>query len=228
MARYRVVATALRLRRGPGTQYPIMGMLWQGAVVEPMDAAGWLPVEADGEVGWVARQYLEEVTELPQSQASFDFASKDGTIAAMRAECQKQGLGLPEQIAYVLATVEWETNRTFKPVREAYWKSEDWRRQNLRYYPYYGRGYVQLTWKANYQKYAGIIGIDLVGNPDLALEPEIALFILVHGFKHGAFTGRKLEDYISREMADFYQARRCINGLDHAADIAQLAKKYLG
>jgi hypothetical protein len=49
-------------------------------------------------------------------------------------------------MAYVLATTQWETAQTFKPVREAFWKDEEWRRVNLaRYYPYYGRGFVQLT-----------------------------------------------------------------------------------
>jgi hypothetical protein len=52
-------------------------------------------------------------------------------------------------MAYVLATTEWETDHTFKPVREAFWKDEAWRQVNLRYYPYYGRGYMQLTWEDN-------------------------------------------------------------------------------
>lgn len=39
-----------------------------------------------------------------------------------------KGLTLPTQIAYVLATVQWETAGTFKPVREAYYipKAEEW------------------------------------------------------------------------------------------------------
>lgn len=226
---YKVTASVLNIRRGPGTQYQVTGKLTKGAIVHPVDTAGWLPVEADGCVGWVSRQYLEEVQEASPTPPApvYDFATKEGTIAAIRAESLKQGLGLPEQVAYVLATVEWETNRTFKPVREAYWKSEEWRRRNLRYYPYYGRGYVQLTWEANYRKYAKILGIDLVGNPDLALEPEIALFILVHGFKTGAFTGKKLEDFVKEDGYDFIQARRCINALDKAEEIAALAEKYL-
>ena len=227
---FSVKASALNIRRGPGTQYPVAGQLQQGALIKPVDMTGWLPVAADGYVGWVARQYLEEVPEPPQTtpvQTSHDFSTKEGTIAAIRAECERQGLGLPEQIAYVLATVELETNGIFKPVREAYLKSEEWRRQNLRYYPYYGRGFVQLTWKANYQKYAAILGVDLVHNPDKALEPEIALFILVHGFKTGAFTGKKLADFINAAGADFVQARRCINALDRAKEIAALAERYL-
>lgn len=164
----------------------------------------------------------------PIINGEYDFSSREGVIAAIKAECQKQGLSLPAQIAYVLATTEWETAHTFQPVREAFWKDEDWRRRHLsRYYPYYGRGYVQLTWEANYRKYAKILGIDLVGEPDLALEPRTALYILVHGFKTGAFTGKKLSDYINEGKTDFYNARRCINRLDRADEIAALAEKFL-
>ncbi len=54
--------------------------------------------------------------------------------------------------AYALATACHETAYTMQPVREAFWLSENWRRTHLRYYPFYGRGYVQLTWKANYER----------------------------------------------------------------------------
>ena len=157
-----------------------------------------------------------------------DFSTKEGTIAAIKWECKAQGIGLNTQIAYVLATTKWETAQTFKPVKEAFWLSEDWRREHLKkYYPYYGRGYVQLTWKNNYQKYSQILGVDLVNNPDEALKENIALFILVHGFKTGTFTGRKITDYIDSSKTDFLNARRCINGTDHAHDIADFAKQYL-
>jgi predicted chitinase len=156
-----------------------------------------------------------------------DFSTKEGTIAAIKWECKAQEIGLNTQIAYVLATTKWETAQTFKPVKEAFWLSEDWRRQNFRYFPYYGRGYVQLTWKNNYEKYSKILGIDLVNNPDLAMKENVALFILVHGFKTGTFTGRKITDYIDSNKTDFVNARRCINGKDHAHDIAEFAKQYL-
>jgi predicted chitinase len=156
-----------------------------------------------------------------------DFSTKQGTTAAIKHECKAQDIGLNTQMAYVLATVEWETAQTFKPVKEAFWKSEEWRRENFRYYPYYGRGYVQLTWETNYAKYAEVLGVDLVKNPDLAMKPQYALFILVHGFKTGTFTGRKITDYINVHQIDFVNARRCINGRDRAHDIAQIAEKYL-
>ncbi len=72
--------------------------------------------------------------------SGYKFNTKDDTVKSIAAECRRQGIGLDTQIAYVIATVEWETGNTFKPVKEAYWLSEDWRRRNLRYYPYFGRG----------------------------------------------------------------------------------------
>ena len=158
---------------------------------------------------------------------SFDFSSKAGTVVAIKAGCKQHGIGLPVQVAYVLATVEWETAKKFQPVKEAFWNSEQWRKTHLRYYPYYGRGYVQLTWKNNYEKYAKLLSIDLVNDPDKALVPQTALFVLCHGFKTGTFTGRKITDYLTADTKDFVGARRCVNGTDRATDIAALAEGYL-
>ena len=168
----------------------------------------------------------------------FDFSTRESTINEIKMECRRQGLKLNAQIAYVLATTQWETAQTFRPVRESYWwdnqygfeKAEKMRQSHAnigRYFPYYGRGYVQITWRTNYEKYSKILGIDLVNNPDLALQPETALFILVHGFKTGTFTGRKISDYIDQSKADFLEARRCINGLDKNKEIAAIAQDFL-
>jgi hypothetical protein len=67
------------------------------------------------------------------------------TLDAIKIGFPQHGIGLSVQIAYVLATVEWETAKTFKPVKEAFWKDEQWRRTNLGYHPNNGRGYGQLT-----------------------------------------------------------------------------------
>lgn len=170
---------------------------------------------------------LKEISEELGDKKEHDFTSKKGTIDAITWECKAQGIGFKSQTAYVLATTEWETAQTFKPVREAFWMREEWRKKNFVYYPFYGRGLVQLTWLRNYQLYSKILGIDLVKNPDLAMDSNIALFILVHGFKTGTFTGRKITDYINENRTDFVGARRCINGTDKASTIANLAEKYL-
>jgi len=203
-------------------------------LVGPKTRTAWSEFEVDVSLGnpeIVSPVSIEKLQAMLNTDTTtgkvHDFSTTQGTIDAIRWECQSQGIGLNTQMAYVLATVEWETARTFKPVREAYWLSEAWRKKNLKYYPYYGRGYVQLTWKNNYQTYSDLLNIDMVKNPDLALEPNTALFVLVHGFKVGTFTGRKISDYINIHMTDFLRARRCINGNDQASKIAALAQKYM-
>jgi hypothetical protein len=71
------------------------------------------------------------------------------------------------------------------------------------------------------------LGLDLLSHPELALDPEIALFVLVHGFKTGAFTTRKISEFINEHKTDFIEARRCINGKNKAKEIAALAQQYL-
>lgn len=139
--------------------------------------------------------------------------------------CKQYDL-LRNQAAYVLATTHWETNNTFEPVKEAYWLSEAWRKNNLRYYPWYGRGFVQLTWEDNYKRAGNKIGVDLIARPDLAMEPNNAAKIMVLGMKEGWFTGKKLSDYITLKKSDFLNARRVVNGTDKAKEIEELAKKY--
>lgn len=139
--------------------------------------------------------------------------------------CKKYKLSLQEA-AYVLATAYWETARTMKPVREAYWVSEGWRQRNLRYYPHYGRGYVQLTWDYNYIKAGKKLGVDFLPDLDKAMEPRYAAPIIVIGMKEGWFTGKKLSDYIKEGSVNYRSARRIVNGVDKASEIAALAASY--
>lgn len=136
---------------------------------------------------------------------------------------------LPAQTAYVLATGYWETNRTMQPVEEAYYLGAraNAYRSRLRYYPWHGRGFAQLTWERNYLRAGQQLGIDLISNPDRAMEPDIAADVLVIGSRDGWFTERALRHYITRESVDFRGARRVINGTDAAAQIAEIATDYL-
>jgi putative chitinase len=140
-------------------------------------------------------------------------------------ECKAQGL-LRNQAAYVLATAFWETAHTMRPVVEAYWLSEDWRRTHLRYYPWHGRGFVQLTWEKNYQRAEAETGAPVHQNPQLALDPNVAAKIAVTGMREGWFTGRDLNDFIDLQHSDFVDARRIINGTDRAQEIAIIAQHY--
>lgn len=134
--------------------------------------------------------------------------------------------------AYVTATAYWETANTMQPVKEAYWLDEDWRKKHLRYYPWYGRGDVQLTWEDNYKKAGKAIGVDLISNPEKALDPAISVQILYRGMENGWFSGKKLSDYITpltasqtyaSIQAEYRNARRIVNGTDKQDDIASIA-----
>lgn len=136
-------------------------------------------------------------------------------------------------LAYILATAFWETNQTMHPVVEAYWMSEAWRKKNLRYYPWHGRGLIQTTWEHNYQRMGLEIGVDLTMRPDLLLEWRFALPALFVGMEKGLYTGKKLEDYIddideadAEDLREFKAARRIVNGTDKATTIGELALTF--
>ena len=106
-------------------------------------------------------------------------------------------------VAYIMATTKHETNNTFEPVSEAYWLSDEWRKANLRYYPAFGRGFVQITWPENYQRMSVKLGIpELATNYCLALNWDVAYEILVVGMLEGLFTGRDLDDFINEQYCD--------------------------
>jgi putative chitinase len=84
-----------------------------------------------------------------------------------------------------------------------------------------GRGYVQITGRTNYQKASKLVGKDLVGNPDLALEADIAARIIVHGMVNGWFTGKRMADYTT-----YKGMRRVVNGTDKDTLIAGYAEKF--
>ena len=171
----------------------------------------------------------------PLSQAQVDGFE---TILAASA-------GLPvTHRAYLLATAWHETARTMQPVRETlaatddkaiarleaafakgklpwvrtpYWRKDSQGRSWL------GRGYVQLTHETNYRRAGRELGVDLVGNPDVAMQPTVAAQVLVRGCAEGWFTGKKLADYLP---GDYIGARRVVNGTDKAAQIAAYAETF--
>jgi putative chitinase len=141
----------------------------------------------------------------------------------------ERGDGNVRHLAYLLATTSHETARTFQPIYERgakkyFDKYEPGTKIGKALgntskgdgYRYRGRGYVQLTGRANYRK----MGIE--DEPDKALEPDIAANILIIGCLKGTFTGKKLSDYTK-----FTDMRRVVNGTDKASEIATLAEGFL-
>ena len=81
---------------------------------------------------------------------------------------------------------------------------------------------MQLTWKYHYKTFADVMKIDLVNNPDLALDPNNAAFIIVYGMMNGVFY-KSLDKYITATSTDFVSARYVVNGNDKASVIAGYA-----
>lgn len=151
------------------------------------------------------------------------------SIDSILFEAEKQGIEDTRQVAYIMATAYWEAHNPRKPELrmtpmrefggEVYLKGK-------KYYPYFGRGFSQLTWDYNYRKEAKRLGLDLMNNPDLILDIPIAANSHVFNMKTGGYTGKKLSDYINDKKCDFLNARRIINGTDKAAEIMAIAQKF--
>ena len=151
-------------------------------------------------------------------------------------------------LAYMLATVFWETSRSMQPIREANgssdaqtiarldaaWKAGRMPQVKAPYWRdgWFGRGYVQITHRDAYAAMTKLIGVDLVANPDKALDPDIAAKIMFEGMlrgvsKRGDFTGKSLEDFFNNTTEDPENARMVINGHDKAKLIAGFYKNFL-
>lgn len=136
-------------------------------------------------------------------------------------------------VSYALATILRETAHSFQPIHEIgsnaylskYWTNPHLRSMLGNVEPgdaqmYKGRGYVQITGRANYRKF----GIE--ENPESALEPQTAFEIMTKGMFGGMFTGKSLGNYINDSETDYINARRVINGTDHAHEIATDAEVF--
>ncbi|HEY9898914.1 MAG TPA: LysM peptidoglycan-binding domain-containing protein [Pantanalinema sp.] len=98
------------------------------------------------------------------------------------------GIHEPEAMVALLATVKVETG-SFEPISEyasgqAYEGRSDLGNTEPGDGPRFkGRGFIQLTGRANYREYGEKLGIDLEHNPDLALDPSVSAKILVQYFQ---------------------------------------------
>lgn len=187
----------------------------------------------------------ESVSAVVTDPAAF-FASIRSSFGALKKE-QVEGFEAVLSVlkgwplswqAYGLATAWHETGGTMQPVREAHWLSEAWRKKNLRYYPHYGRGYVQITWLKNYQwldEAAAAAGLtkpgEILANLDLAMRPDIAALALRMGLEEGRYDskGKDIAFRLPRGSAtrdQYVAARYLVNIQDKAGQIADYALKF--
>ena len=183
----------------------------------------------------------------------FDGAISASQKAGLTAILDKWEAEMPQAddrwLAYMLGTAHHETGRTMQAVRETFASSDDQAiaRLNRAFnagrlpwvsQPYWhkdgagkswlGRGLVQITHKANYQKLGQLIGVDLVADPGQAMSLPVAIKIMFTGMTKGSFTGKKLGDFFAGPRSDWRNARRIINGVERADLVASYARQYYG
>jgi putative chitinase len=136
-------------------------------------------------------------------------------------------------LAYMLSTAYHETAQRMWPIEEygkgsshSYGQPDPATGQT-----YYGRGFVQLTHKENYDNASKALGLiddrDLVWHPQMALDSLIAARVMFRGMAEGWFTGRKLGQYFDDETDDPVNARQIINGNDCDTKIAAYHQQFL-
>jgi putative chitinase len=147
-----------------------------------------------------------------------DFLSYDDAVVDVR------------DAAYMLATVKWECGDTWQPVLEnasglAYCGRADLGNTVPGDGPRFkGRGYVQITGRGHYTRFSTLLGVDMVANPDLALDPPTSYPILSHGMLEGRFTGAKLGTFTHHFPPNYFDARTVVNAHDQAIKIKRFAQ----
>lgn len=161
---------------------------------------------------------------------------------------ERSGFTDLRDLAYILATPIVETGWTMQPVKEiggaAYYKRmydiEGERPHKARelgnIHPgdgarFPGMGFVQSTGRANARKLTAlakeIFGevVNFEQKPERLMEPKYAAMALIVGLERGIFTGKKLSDYLRSSPPNWREARRTVNSLDRADEIAGYAKQ---
>lgn len=171
-------------------------------------------------------------------QPDFEFrrtrhqANRAGSVAALVEAARARQL-TRAQTAYLLATAEHESD-SFNTLEEYSTGDQYEGRGGLgNHQPgdgrrFKGRGYVQLTGRSNYTRYAEITGFELATLPIILMNwPALSVFVIVDGMLRGIYTGRRLDEFVNGDRQDFFNARQVINGHDRAEKIAAQATAWL-
>lgn len=115
----------------------------------------------------------------------------DGLAKYLAKEMDKAGINTKLRIAHFLAQLGHESDH-FRTLKEYASGNEYEGRRDLGNVKagdgkrYKGRGPIQITGRANYEKYGKKLGIDLVKKPELAETPEVGVKIAVlYWLDHG-------------------------------------------
>jgi hypothetical protein len=130
------------------------------------------------------------------------------------------GITQPAAIIAAIATVRVEAP-TFEPIDEyggpGYWARYEGREDLGNTEPgdgvrFHGRGFIQLTGRANYRAYGATLGVPLETHPELALDAQVAARVFARFFSDKNVPG-------AAQAGNWTEVRRRVNGglngLDH-------------
>jgi predicted chitinase len=133
---------------------------------------------------------------------------------AIQAACLQHGLTDRASVIAIVATIATEV-ASFEPINE--FGGDKYFAKNYENRPdlgntqpgdgvrFHGRGFIQLTGRANYRSYGQKLGLPLEDEPELALQPEVAAKLLA-----SYFADRGIAD--AARQGDWERVRRKVNG----------------
>lgn len=140
---------------------------------------------------------------------------------------QSQGIFSSLTLIGALATIRVEVGRDFLPIKEIASGTAYEGRTDLGNtvkgdgVKYKGRGYIQLTGRSNYTHYGQLLGIDLVNNPDSALDELVSAKVLALYFKEHNIN-------IACEQKNWTFVRQLVNGGSNGlSDFLRVINDYL-
>ncbi len=158
--------------------------------------------------GWLAPQEIARAVGAKTPDVSANWPLVDKALG-------KAGMSDDATRIAAVATIVTEVGTRFEPIHEhgspAYFtRMYEGRRDLGNTEPgdgarYHGRGYIQLTGRANYRRYGQVLGVPLESRPDLALDSDVAARVLAEYFK-----ARDIGS--SARRGDWRAVRKKVNG----------------
>lgn len=137
------------------------------------------------------------------------------------------GINTPLVLIGALATVRTEVGRSFLPITEyASGSAYEGRHDLGNYVPgdgplYKGRGFIQLTGRANYTAYGRALNLDLQCHPELALTVQNSALILAQYFKDRGCD-------VQCNAKNWTKVRELVNGGSNGLDVfLSVVNQYL-
>jgi len=154
---------------------------------------------------------------------------RSGSEQSLLSAAKAAGIKDPTELAQFMAQMAHESGN-FKHLQEIWGPTTAQQRYEGRKdlgnvqkgdgYKFRGRGYVQLTGRANYRSFGAQIGVDLENNPDLASQPDVAAKLAI------AYWNTRVKSRV-KDFENTRAVTRIINGgFNGLSDREAKFKKY--